>query len=61
MNASSVLWVSGWAASLCGNSECPEQSCDDFEPLRRPMFGDRHVHTALSFDANIRGTRLGLS
>jgi hypothetical protein len=49
----------GDTAPVCGNSECPEQSCDDFDPLRRPLFGDTHVHTALSFDANIRGTRLG--
>ena len=25
--------------------------CADFEPLRRPFFGDTHVHTAFSFDA----------
>jgi hypothetical protein len=45
--------------SACGDGECPEQSCDDFDPLRQPLFGDTHVHTFLSFDANIRGTRVG--
>jgi hypothetical protein len=45
--------------SLCGSGECPVQSCDSFDPLRRPKFGDTHVHTTLSYDANIRGTRLG--
>jgi hypothetical protein len=33
--------------------------CDDFDPLRRPYFGDLHVHTTLSLDANLQGTRLG--
>jgi hypothetical protein len=33
--------------------------CDHFDPLRQPFFGDTHVHTNLSFDANLRGTRTG--
>lgn len=31
--------------------------CADYDPLRRPFFGDTHVHTALSFDAAGQGTR----
>ncbi len=31
--------------------------CADFDPLRRPFFGDLHVHTALSFDAWGQGTQ----
>ncbi|MAI27061.1 MAG: DUF3604 domain-containing protein [Myxococcota bacterium] len=31
--------------------------CKDYEPLRRPFFGDTHVHTAYSFDANSQDTR----
>jgi hypothetical protein len=50
---------SGGGAPVCGEGECPEQTCDDYQPLRQPLFGDTHVHTLLSFDANIRGTRLG--
>jgi hypothetical protein len=31
--------------------------CSDYDPLRRPHFGDFHVHTAWSFDANSQDTR----
>ena len=30
---------------------------DDHDPLRQPFFGDTHVHTTLSFDANSQDTR----
>ncbi len=33
------------------------QACADYDPLRRPFFGDLHVHTALSFDAATQDTR----
>ncbi|MGB8330417.1 MAG: DUF3604 domain-containing protein, partial [Polyangiales bacterium] len=31
--------------------------CADFDALRQPFWGDTHVHTTLSFDANMQGTR----
>lgn len=31
--------------------------CADFDPLRQVYWGDTHVHTDLSFDANMQGTR----
>ncbi len=31
--------------------------CADYDPLRRPFFGDTHVHTAFSFDARGQDTR----
>lgn len=31
--------------------------CKNADALRRPFFGDTHVHTALSFDAMAQGTR----
>jgi hypothetical protein len=33
------------------------EPCADRDPLRRPFFGDLHVHTRLSFDAAAWGTR----
>ncbi len=33
--------------------------CAERDPLRRPFFGDTHVHTTLSLDANLQGTRVG--
>jgi hypothetical protein len=32
-------------------------ACSAYDPLRRPFFGDTHVHTAYSLDANLGGTR----
>ena len=31
--------------------------CADFNELRQPFWGDTHIHTNLSFDANMQGTR----
>jgi hypothetical protein len=31
--------------------------CTDADPLRKPLFGDLHVHTAFSFDAYIYNLR----
>jgi hypothetical protein len=33
------------------------EACADHAPLRRPFFGDTHVHTVYSFDANSQDTR----
>jgi hypothetical protein len=33
------------------------EPCDNFDPQRRPHFGDMHVHTAWSFDASTQDTR----
>lgn len=34
-----------------------EATCDEFQRTRRPYFGDTHVHTTLSLDANLQGNR----
>jgi len=33
------------------------EACASYDPLKRPLFGDTHVHTAYSFDANSQNTR----
>ncbi len=33
------------------------EPCADYDPLKQPFFGDTHVHTAYSFDANAQNTR----
>jgi len=33
------------------------EACADHDPLRRPFFGDTHIHTVYSFDANSQDTR----
>jgi Protein of unknown function (DUF3604) len=33
------------------------EPCSHYDPLRRPFFGDLHVHTAYSFDASALGVR----
>ncbi|MBY0400462.1 DUF3604 domain-containing protein [Myxococcota bacterium] len=35
----------------------PREACTQSDPLRQPFFGDTHVHTVYSFDANGQDTR----
>ncbi|HEX5065521.1 MAG TPA: DUF3604 domain-containing protein, partial [Myxococcota bacterium] len=63
-NLATVLGVGRAAEGPTRKDEAPgppaqreAQACADRDPLRRPYFGDLHVHTALSFDAAGQGTR----
>ena len=47
--AAAALWISAAAAQ--------EPVCASHDPLRRPFFGDLHVHTRWSLDASTQGTR----
>jgi hypothetical protein len=52
------------AALGCGNDGSPSPvvpdelgRCAEFDELRQPFWGDTHIHTRLSLDANMQGTR----
>jgi hypothetical protein len=49
--------ASAGAASLPFARTETREPCAAFDPLRRPFFGDLHVHTALSLDASTQDTR----
>ncbi|MGH0030524.1 MAG: DUF3604 domain-containing protein [Myxococcota bacterium] len=61
-----ALWLAGVALLPGLGAPAPPRpyattetraECRRYEPLRRPLFGDTHVHTAFSFDAMGQGTR----
>ncbi|MCZ6829454.1 MAG: DUF3604 domain-containing protein [Gammaproteobacteria bacterium] len=56
-------WSQNSGIELPGAPQRPYQQteqrepCASYDPLRRPHFGDTHVHTTFSFDANSQDTR----
>ena len=35
----------------------PREACSQYNPEKRALFGDLHIHTSFSMDANSRGTK----
>lgn len=56
--ATEVDNVSADAAVPPADVEPAAVRCKSYRAERQPFFGDLHVHTALSLDANLQGTRL---
>jgi hypothetical protein len=60
IGASTLLFVA-WNAAAQDDRPYPiseeREPCAAYEPEKRPLFGDTHVHTAFSFDANAQDTR----
>ena len=56
-----ALWLLAGALALAGPAlaEDAREPCAHRDPLRRPFFGDTHVHTRFSFDAWGQGTLAG--
>ena len=46
-----VALVGVTAVALLGSTASAERRCADYDELRRPLYGDFHVHTGFSFDA----------
>ena len=45
-------------SGVLGEDGAVSRHCKEWSEERLPFFGDLHVHTALSLDANLQGTRL---
>ncbi len=53
-----LVCIEGCDSSTGGTGATDEFGrCADFDELRRVYWGDTHIHTVLSFDANMQGTR----
>jgi hypothetical protein len=58
-----VILLLAAASSTLGQPQLPferteqREPCTDFQPLKKPLYGDLHVHPSFSFDAYISSLR----
>ena len=52
-----LAWAIASFAALSQSYSEQRAPCADRDPLKRPFFGDLHVHTRYSLDASTQGTR----
>ncbi len=57
MRLAVLVVIAAAAAALAFDRTEQRAPCASVDPLRRPFFGDLHVHTALSLDASTQDTR----
>ncbi len=51
-------WTPDSKPAATDMAPAPRAACESRDPLRRPLFGDLHVHTGFSMDAWVQGVRV---
>ena len=52
-----VILISSCISAAAPTITEQRAKCNDYTPLKRPLFGDLHVHTSYSFDSYVSSQR----